>query len=116
MLDDPAKALNGPFSPSVLAAYACSISLLKLMRTHYVLQSPLLMRQWMIWIHALIAAVIVGTVAVKKKTVNAVLVAQKELESAIELFEYARTHPVARGGIVRFYYSQHSKHFFSLIH
>lgn len=100
MLEDPKKAVSGPFSASVLAAYACSISLLKLMRTHYVLQSPLLMRQWMIWIHSLIAGVIVGTVAVKKDHPAAILCAQKELEAAIELFEHARSHPVARGGLV----------------
>lgn len=100
MLQSPEKALGSAFSASVLAAYACSISLLKLMRTHYVLQSPILLRQWMIWIHSLIAGVIVGTVAVKKNHPGAVLCAQKELESAIELFEHAQMHPVARGGIV----------------
>lgn len=57
MLDDPVKSLSGPYSASVLAAYACSISLLKLMRTQYMLQSPMLTRQWFLWIHALIASV-----------------------------------------------------------
>lgn len=57
MLDDPEKALSGPYSASVLAAYACAISLLKLVRTQYVLLSPMLTRQWFFWIHSLIASV-----------------------------------------------------------
>ena len=101
MLEDPEKALSGPYSASVFATYACSIALLKLVRAQYEVQSPMLVRQWFLWIHSLIAAVVVGTVAVKGSTLVAARAAHSELESAVELFEEAHRHPICRSGLVR---------------
>ncbi|KAI5123018.1 hypothetical protein M0805_007639 [Coniferiporia weirii] len=99
LLENPIQPLCSPFAASILSAYASAITLLKVVRLYFDKHSPLLLRQWILWTHALTSGVIVGSIAVRGPSSSVASAALKELELAVELFELAKSHPVVRSGL-----------------
>ncbi|THH09507.1 hypothetical protein EW145_g1977 [Phellinidium pouzarii] len=99
MLESPKKPLASPFAVSLLSAYASAITSLKAMRGYFEKHTQLLLRQWIIWTHALASGVIIGSFAVTRPSSAAASGALKELELTVKLFENATEHQVAKSGL-----------------
>ncbi|THH11525.1 hypothetical protein EW145_g571 [Phellinidium pouzarii] len=98
-VEHPANPMRSSFAPSFLAAFAASTSLLRGMRAASVDNVQMLLRQWPVWAHTLTAGVIMGSVASRSRTSTLALIAFKELDIAVDLFEKAISHPVVKGGL-----------------
>ena len=57
MLDSAFKPLSSPYASSVLAAYASSITLLKIIREYFAEYEGKALRMWVAWAQGLTAAV-----------------------------------------------------------
>ena len=57
LLDHPKDPLQSPYSHSYLSAYRAALSLLKVIREHYVTFPNLVSRFWSLWSHAFSATV-----------------------------------------------------------
>ncbi|EJD00583.1 uncharacterized protein FOMMEDRAFT_91493 [Fomitiporia mediterranea MF3/22] len=109
LLENPVRPLGSPFASSLLSAYASAVTLLKILRVYFDRYPDLLMRQWMVWAHALSSTIIVGSVACRGPASFVAAPALKELEAAIDIFKNAQMHPVSKRALVsrrlsRFYY------------
>ncbi|OCB89593.1 hypothetical protein A7U60_g3191 [Sanghuangporus baumii] len=99
MIKDPENPLRSPFAPSFLAAYACSIKLLRNVRMCFEHLPGILIRLWPIWTHCLTSGVVIGSVASNVNQLALANAAFHDLDLVVNLFREASSHPVARNGL-----------------
>ncbi|EJD00565.1 uncharacterized protein FOMMEDRAFT_127222 [Fomitiporia mediterranea MF3/22] len=100
MIKYSANPLRSPFAPSFLAAYACSINILRCARLCYDQNPALVLRIWPLWTHCLTSGVILGSVASRVEQTQLANAALHDLKLAIAFFQKAGdTHPVAQQGL-----------------
>ncbi|KAL5480285.1 hypothetical protein ACEPAI_1555 [Sanghuangporus weigelae] len=99
MIKDSENPLRSPFAPSFLAAYACSIKLLRDVRMCFEHLTGIILRLWPLWTHCLTSAVVIGSVASNVNQLALANAAFRDLDLAVNLFREGSSHPVARKGL-----------------
>ncbi|KAI5121634.1 hypothetical protein M0805_001163 [Coniferiporia weirii] len=89
LLEHPQDPLQSPYSHSYLSAHRAALSMLKVVREHFILFPNLVSRFWSFWSHAFSATIIIGSIAIRSRDPDTVRAALTELNLAVELFENA---------------------------
>ncbi|KAI6041873.1 fungal-specific transcription factor domain-containing protein [Pisolithus marmoratus] len=89
IIQSPTNPLDGPYTPSFLAAYRASLTILHTVKVQYELHPKLTARIWAIWTYAFSAAVVFGTIVTRGPRSPMASSAMKELHDACLLFSRA---------------------------
>ncbi|EJD07642.1 uncharacterized protein FOMMEDRAFT_116020 [Fomitiporia mediterranea MF3/22] len=89
LLEHPADPMLSQHSHSYLSAYRAALSMIKVVREHYLAFPNLVSRFWSLWSHAFSATVIIASIVVKGRDPDTVRTALVELNLAVGLFEKA---------------------------
>ncbi|KAI6010429.1 hypothetical protein BKA83DRAFT_4403404 [Pisolithus microcarpus] len=89
ILDNPINPLNSTYTPSFLAAYRASLTILRTVEVQYDLHPKLTARLWPVWTYAFSAAVVFGTIVTRGPLSPMASSAMKELRDACVLFSKA---------------------------
>ncbi|KAI6149927.1 fungal-specific transcription factor domain-containing protein [Pisolithus tinctorius] len=92
IIENPANPLNSAYTPSFLAAYRASLTVLHTIKVQYGLHPKLTARFWLIWTFAFSAAIVFGTVVTRGPRSPMASDAMKELRDACILFSKASSH------------------------
>ncbi|KAG1802065.1 uncharacterized protein HD556DRAFT_1228651 [Suillus plorans] len=99
----PSDPLRSPVGRSFMVAYQCASALVTLTISQFKLQPVICSRMWRIWSHAFSAAVIVGTVAIRRLGIKLDPDPLEHLEKACSLYyEAAQTCSRAKRALVSF--------------
>ena len=91
--------MRGSFGPSFLSGYRSATTTVRVVKETYEENGRLVARIWPIWAHALIATVMLASVAQIPECTLA-RQAFTDMDSALELFYAAQNHPVVKRGLV----------------
>ncbi|KAI6112557.1 fungal-specific transcription factor domain-containing protein [Pisolithus sp. B1] len=89
IVENPVNPLNSPYTPSFLATYRASLTILRTVKMQYDLHPKLTARLWPIWTYAFSAAVVFGTIVTHGPRSPMATSAMKELRDAYLLFSKA---------------------------
>ncbi|KAI5992555.1 hypothetical protein EDC04DRAFT_2586961 [Pisolithus marmoratus] len=89
---NPINPLNSLYTPSFLAAYRASLTILRTVKVQYDLHPKLTARLWLVWTYAFSAAVVFGAIVTRGPRSPMASSAMKELHDAHLLFTMASSH------------------------
>ncbi|KAI6106042.1 fungal-specific transcription factor domain-containing protein [Pisolithus croceorrhizus] len=89
IVENPVNPLNSPYTPSFLATYRASLTILRTVKMQYELHPKLTARLWPIWTYAFSAAIVFGTIVTHGPRSPMATSAMKELRDAYLLFSKA---------------------------
>ncbi|KAI6150929.1 hypothetical protein BKA82DRAFT_4465224, partial [Pisolithus tinctorius] len=92
IIENPTNPLKSSYTPSFLAAYRASLTILRTVKAQYDLHPTLTARLWPIWTHAFSASIVFGTIVTRGPRSPMASDAMKELRDACILFCKASTH------------------------
>ncbi|KAI6112556.1 fungal-specific transcription factor domain-containing protein [Pisolithus sp. B1] len=92
IIENPTNPLNSPYTPSFLAAYRASLTILRTVKVQYDLYPKLTARLWPLWTYAFSAGVVFGTIVTRGPRSPMASSAMKELHDARLLFSDASSH------------------------
>ncbi|KAF8624941.1 hypothetical protein AX17_006967 [Amanita inopinata Kibby_2008] len=94
IIEHPVNPLKSPYSPSFLAAYRASSTILKSIREQFSMWPNSCSRFWTMWTFAFTAAVVFGTVVTRGPRSPLAQSAMTELEQACLLFSKASVYSI----------------------
>lgn len=89
IIENPINPLNSRYTPSFLAAYRASLTILRTLKVQYDLHPKLTARLWPLWTYAFSAAVVFGTIVIRAPRSPMASSAMKELLDARLFFSEA---------------------------
>ncbi|KIK23287.1 hypothetical protein PISMIDRAFT_100858, partial [Pisolithus microcarpus 441] len=89
IVENPINPLNSSYTPSFLAAYRASLTILRIVKVHYDLHPKLTAMFWPVWTYALSAAVVFGTIVTHGPRSPMASSSMEELRNACLLFSKA---------------------------
>ncbi|KAI5997755.1 hypothetical protein EDC04DRAFT_2584973 [Pisolithus marmoratus] len=92
IIEYPTNPLQSPYTPSFLASYRASLTILRTIRLQYDLHPKLTAGLWRIWTYAFSAAIVFGTIVTHGPRSLMASSAMKELRDAHILFSKASSH------------------------
>ncbi|KAI5992271.1 fungal-specific transcription factor domain-containing protein [Pisolithus orientalis] len=92
IIENPTNPLKSVYTPSFLAAYRASLTILHTVKAQYDLHPELTARLWPIWTYAFSAAIVFGTIVTRGPRSPMASEAMKELRDACILFSKASSY------------------------